>query len=169
MRPATARMRPARAASCSTRTASPRSDSWSAGFPRRALDFGSTLAQPPLAGQSGELALSCLGFDYIASSQVEQPAGAFLMIRRDVWQELGGFDESFIPLWFEDVDFCRRARRSRIPSVLYVPGLWRNIQGRIPSRSMPLEMRRFYWYRSLLRYSAKHFHAAGIHGWCVWL
>jgi GT2 family glycosyltransferase len=26
-----------------------------------------------------------------------------------VWQELGGFDESFFPLWFEDVDFCRRA------------------------------------------------------------
>jgi predicted glycosyltransferase involved in capsule biosynthesis len=40
---------------------------------------------------------------------VEQPAGAFLMVRRAVWQELGGFDESFFPLWFEDVDFCRRA------------------------------------------------------------
>ena len=22
---------------------------------------------------------------------------------------LGGFDESFHPVWFEDVDFCRRA------------------------------------------------------------
>src|ERR1700683_4518795 len=40
---------------------------------------------------------------------VEQPAGAFLMIRREVWEELGGFDEGFYPLWFEDVDFCRRA------------------------------------------------------------
>ena len=27
---------------------------------------------------------------------VEQPAGAFLMIRRDVWERLGGIDEAFI-------------------------------------------------------------------------
>ena len=40
---------------------------------------------------------------------VEQPAGAFLMMRRDVWKTLGGFDESFYPVWFEDVDFCKRA------------------------------------------------------------
>ncbi len=40
---------------------------------------------------------------------VEQPAGAFLMFRRDVWERLGGFDERFHPIWFEDVDFCRRA------------------------------------------------------------
>ena len=39
---------------------------------------------------------------------VEQPAGAFLMFRRDIWKQLGGFDEGFYPVWFEDVDFCRR-------------------------------------------------------------
>ena len=50
-----------------------------------------------------------LGLDYSARIAVEQPAGAFLMIRRSVWQELNGFDEGFHPLWFEDVDFCRRA------------------------------------------------------------
>ena len=31
------------------------------------------------------------------------------MMRRDVWKKLGGFDEQFYPVWFEDVDFCRRA------------------------------------------------------------
>ena len=30
------------------------------------------------------------------------------MIRRAVWEEVGGFDESFHPLWFDDVDFCRQ-------------------------------------------------------------
>ena len=42
-----------------------------------------------------------LGLDYSKRMVVEQPAGAFLMIRRAVWSELGGFDEGFHPLWFE--------------------------------------------------------------------
>ncbi len=50
-----------------------------------------------------------LDLDPNRRATVEQPAGAFLMLRRKVWEELGGFDEGFRPLWFEDVDFCRRA------------------------------------------------------------
>ena len=51
-----------------------------------------------------------LELNYDIQMPVEQPAGAFLMVaRRAVWEELGGFDEGFFPLWFEDVDFCRRA------------------------------------------------------------
>ena len=43
------------------------------------------------------------------------------MVPRAVWREIGGFDESFFPLWFEDVDFCRRAAR-RGYQFFYVPG-----------------------------------------------
>ena len=88
---------------------------------------------------------------------VEQPAGAFLMVRRQVWEELGGFDESFFPLWFEDVDFCRRIR-DRGWSLYYVPEAVAKHTGGHSILSLTLEMRRIYWYRSLLRYSAKHFH-----------
>src|SRR5262249_14498728 len=42
--------------------------------------------------------------------EVDQPAGAFLLFRREVWHRLAGFDERFFPVWYEDVDFCRRAR-----------------------------------------------------------
>ena len=52
----------------------------------------------------------CYGFDYDEPGEVEQPAGAFLMFRRQVWEQLGGFDERFYPIWFEDVDFCKRIR-----------------------------------------------------------
>ncbi len=38
-----------------------------------------------------------LQLNYNVRIPVEQPAGAFLMVRRAVWQELGGFDESFFP------------------------------------------------------------------------
>ncbi len=43
-----------------------------------------------------------------AAVDVDQPAGACLMVSRDALELLGGFDESFAPAWFEDVDLCRR-------------------------------------------------------------
>lgn len=39
---------------------------------------------------------------------VAQPAAAAWLVRRRVWQALGGFDEAFAPAWWEDVDFCAR-------------------------------------------------------------
>jgi hypothetical protein len=86
---------------------------------------------------------------------VEQPAGAFLMIRREVWEELGGFDEGFYPIWFEDVDFCRRAVDRGF--VLYhTPAAVAKHTGAHSIAQLTVEMRTFYWYRSLLRYTAKH-------------
>jgi GT2 family glycosyltransferase len=32
------------------------------------------------------------------------------MIRRDAYDEVGGFDEQFYPAWYEDVDFCERVK-----------------------------------------------------------
>lgn len=86
---------------------------------------------------------------------VEQPAGAFLMVRRAVWEELGGFDEGFHPLWFEDVDFCRRA--VDLGYVFYhTPEVVAKHTGGHSIPRLSVEMRRFYWYRSLLGYTAKH-------------
>ena len=39
---------------------------------------------------------------------VEQPAAAALLLRREVFAEVGPLDERFTPAWFEDVDYCRR-------------------------------------------------------------
>jgi N-acetylglucosaminyl-diphospho-decaprenol L-rhamnosyltransferase len=97
-----------------------------------------------------------LGLDYSAQIAVEQPAGAFLMIRRSVWRELGGFDEGFHPVWFEDVDFCRRAV-DRGYSWYFSPRAVASHSGGHSIPQLSVEMRRFYWYRSLLRYAARHF------------
>src|SRR5689334_21635613 len=52
-----------------------------------------------------------LSYDgYRDTIQVDQPAAAALMIRRDAFDEIGGFDEQFYPAWYEDVDFCRRVK-----------------------------------------------------------
>jgi GT2 family glycosyltransferase len=97
-----------------------------------------------------------LDLDDSAPLEVEQPAGAFLMVRRAVWEELGGFDEGFFPLWFEDVDFCRRAI-DRGYRFYYSPHSVAEHTGGHSIGGLGLEMCRFYWYRSLLKYSARHF------------
>jgi GT2 family glycosyltransferase len=88
-------------------------------------------------------------------AMVEQPAGAFLMICRRVWAELHGFDESFFPIWFEDVDFCKRMRNAGY-RVVYVPGaMARHLGGHSASR-LSWRERQLFWYGSLLRYASKH-------------
>jgi len=43
-----------------------------------------------------------------AVEAVEQAAGSLLLMTKNVWERLGGFDERF-ELYYEDVDLCRRA------------------------------------------------------------
>lgn len=103
----------------------------------------------------------CLDLDYSVRFDADQPAGAFLMIRRDVWRELGGMDESFAPLWFEDVDFCRRTAKLGF-RMSFVPEAVARHTGGHSIPKIPVEMRVFYWYRSLLGYTIKHFPPARV-------
>jgi N-acetylglucosaminyl-diphospho-decaprenol L-rhamnosyltransferase len=41
--------------------------------------------------------------------EVDQVIGAFYLVRREVWEALGGFDERYF-IYYEEVDFARRAR-----------------------------------------------------------
>ena len=97
---------------------------------------------------------------------VEQPAGAFLMFRRDVWEKLGGFDEQYYPVWFEDVDFCRRAVTAGY-RIEYVPSVTARHQGGHSVGQIPAGQRASYWCVSLLRYAAKHFRPWSFRGICV--
>lgn len=98
----------------------------------------------------------CRGFDADHPADVEQPAGAFLMLRRDAWQALGGFDETFYPLWFEDVDLCKRAAESGY-RVRYAPSAVAVHAGGHSVRDLSYLNRWTYWYGTLLWYSARHF------------
>ena len=93
------------------------------------------------------------------SCRVDWTAGASLMIRRDLFDRIGGFDEAFF-LYFDETDLCRRAldagfethfvRESRVTHIGSVStgmGGWR----RVPD----------YWFASRRRYFRKHHGAAG--------
>jgi N-acetylglucosaminyl-diphospho-decaprenol L-rhamnosyltransferase len=97
---------------------------------------------------------------------VEQPAGAFLMTRRDVWNSLNGFDEDFHPVWFEDVDYCKRALQHKY-QIQYVPSVQAVHQGAHSVGKIPEGCRAVYWCVSLTRYAAKHFRAAGYRAVCL--
>ncbi|MCP3909871.1 MAG: glycosyltransferase [Actinomycetia bacterium] len=51
---------------------------------------------------------------------VDYVSGASLMVPKSVFDELGGFDEAYVPAYYEDGDFCTRVR-SLGHHVLYVP------------------------------------------------
>ena len=97
---------------------------------------------------------------------VEQPAGAFLMTRRDVWQDLGGLDDEFHPVWFEDVDFCRRAVDAGY-LIQYVPQVRAEHSGGHSVGNLPSARKELYWYDSLLTYGAKHFRPWSYRGICL--
>ena len=104
--------------------------------------------------------------DLEISGPVEQPAGAFLMFRRDVWERLGGFDERFHPIWFEDVDFCLRAAQSGYQP-WYEPKVAAEHQGAHSISRIGVVPRERYWCASLLRYAAKHFPSSAYRGICA--
>jgi N-acetylglucosaminyl-diphospho-decaprenol L-rhamnosyltransferase len=88
------------------------------------------------------------------------------MIRREAWEALGGFDESFHPLWFEDVDFLKRIRQRGYRTV-YVPQAVARHGGGHSVKRLPRECREAYWYASLLRYAAKHFRPLEMRAVCA--
>jgi len=105
----------------------------------------------------------CLDVDLSKPSEVEQPPGAFLMFRREVWHTLGGFDTQFSPLWFEDVDFSKRVHDLGL-KILYVPEVTARHQGGHSIAMLNWGCRQVYWYASLLRYASKHFQTIGCSG-----
>ncbi len=103
----------------------------------------------------------CLDVDLEQLQDVDQPAGAFLMVRRDVLNEVQGLDESFYPIWFEDVDLCRRIRGAGY-RIRYVPSCIARHAGGHSVNSVSVEERYLAWYGNLLRFNYKHF-PKGIH------
>ena len=96
--------------------------------------------------------------------QVDWVSGASMIIRREVFDEIGLLDENFF-MYFEEVDFCIRARAAgwscwHVPAsrVVHMEGAASGItglhrkQGRRPA----------YWFESRHRFFLKHHGKAGV-------
>lgn len=108
----------------------------------------------------------CLGLDHMRLSRVDQPAGAFLMFSRAAWQTVGGFDERFRPIWFEDVDFCARLHAVGFRAY-YHPAAVARHTGSHSINPLALENRALYWYGNLLEYAQKHFRSGAFRTTCA--
>jgi len=88
---------------------------------------------------------------------VDQPMASCLLVRRKIWESLGGFDERF-PMFFNDVDFCYRMKRSG-GRIVYLP------QARAvhrPGSSVRPVMAKMVWFSHLgfLRFLRKHYRSS---------
>jgi GT2 family glycosyltransferase len=94
---------------------------------------------------------------------VPQPAAAAWLVRRTVWEALGGLDPTFEPAWWEDVDFCARLRDrlgepgfpAEVGFVVEPAARLRHSGG---SSIADLGREAFFtaYYTNLLRYTARH-------------
>jgi N-acetylglucosaminyl-diphospho-decaprenol L-rhamnosyltransferase len=92
-------------------------------------------------------------FDHLSSRDVDQPPGAAFLVRRALWEELGGFDPE-LWLFFNDVDLCRRLheRGHRIAYVAEVAILHHEGQSTSQFPAMGA-----IWHRNRLSYYRKTF------------
>ncbi len=60
------------------------------------------------------------GWRYGWRREIDYGSAAALLVRADVWREIGGFDERFLPMYYEDADLCFAAR-ARGYRVMYEP------------------------------------------------
>jgi N-acetylglucosaminyl-diphospho-decaprenol L-rhamnosyltransferase len=90
--------------------------------------------------------------------KVGQAAAAALLVRREAYAAVGGFDERFLPAWYEDVDFCKslslagwEVRFARDAKFIH--------EGGYSARSLGATAFAAAYYRNQLRYVQKHFSA----------
>ena len=82
--------------------------------------------------------------------EVEQPAAAALAVRASEFRAVGGFDERFVPAWFEDVDLC--ARLLERGSIVYWPAARFRHRGGAASKTLGYARFLPAYYRNAIRY-----------------
>ena len=93
-------------------------------------------------------------WDHGQTAEVDHVIGAFFLMRRNLFEALGGFDERFF-VYLEDIDLSFRARSLGYKSV-YLADAQAYHAGGGTSRQVK-DVRLFYSLRSRLLYGFKHF------------
>lgn len=91
--------------------------------------------------------------EYCEPVEVESVIGAFFLVRREVWEKLGGMDERFF-FFLEETDFCLRARQAGF-ATMHLPQV-RVWHGQAQTAKQDLPAARIEYWRSRYAYFAKH-------------
>jgi N-acetylglucosaminyl-diphospho-decaprenol L-rhamnosyltransferase len=98
--------------------------------------------------------IAMVEWDHAANRSVDHVTGAFFLVRRQAFEELGGFDQRFF-VYLEDVDFNKRARSTGWEVFFYADVQVYHEGG--GSSKRVLAKRLFYSLDSRIKYSWKHF------------
>ena len=112
-------------------------------FPRSALARRNVMTS--VASRPGE-----------TSVEVDWVSGACMLVRRGVFDQVGGFDERFFLYW-EDADFCRRVRDAGSRVRYHPDARVVHAVGRSSQAIRPLAVREFH--RSAYLYYSLHVHS----------
>lgn len=82
--------------------------------------------------------------------------GAAVAIRRETWEKTGAFDEGFYPTYYEDVDYCYRARRKGIETAWVPEARTKHLFSNRAWQTDPYQYTT-NGYRSRYRFICKHF------------
>ncbi len=131
-------------------------------FPKPLDQLLIMLKVPHLLGDIGPVRKYMMhDFDYRDTQDVDQVMGAFYCVRRKLIEQIGPLDQGFF-IWFEEVDFCRRAKNANWRIRYYHDVEAYHHRG--TSFGQVSTFRKQAWIRrSLRRYMKKH------HGPAAWL
>jgi GT2 family glycosyltransferase len=88
-------------------------------------------------------------------------SGASLMVRREVFDAIGFLDDNYF-LYFEEVDFCTRARSAGWDIWFVAESRVVHLEGAATGIKQAARRRPRYWYDSRRRYFVKHFGVSGL-------
>jgi N-acetylglucosaminyl-diphospho-decaprenol L-rhamnosyltransferase len=93
-------------------------------------------------------------WDHLDSRIVDQIMGAYFLIRRELFEQLNGFDERFF-VYYEEVDLSLRAKKAGFESYFYAEtGVFHKGGG---TSDQVKDLRLYYSLKSRILYGFKHF------------
>jgi N-acetylglucosaminyl-diphospho-decaprenol L-rhamnosyltransferase len=95
------------------------------------------------------------GLDTNTPTDVDQPAAACLMLTRKALEACHGFDETFFPAWYEDVDLCKRIHEAG-GRIRFQPAAGFVHAGGSSIDALGTELFLKYFHANMIRYFLKH-------------
>ena len=130
-------------------------------FPKIGVISGRVLFKPPKSGVTN----SAWKINFFTGRQIpihpNEPteadwvSGACMLFKRSLIFKIGYFDEGFSPAYFEDVDFCFRAKNAGFKTIIYPKAIFYHLQEASISK-MKYSRYLYLGQKSKIRFILKH-------------